>query len=116
MCAGSGIDGDVEPAELLSTLTSVTVSKCSLTYVQVRNCLRHTGRRSNPSSKNSRGVKAALGRRHPAGARQRPTSDGLSPQLKMVERIFSKDGDIAGPPTPDPERFPAGYVGAAQQP
>ena len=37
MWAGSGIGGDMVPAELVSTLTSVTVSKCSLTYVIVRN-------------------------------------------------------------------------------
>ena len=37
--AGSGIDGDTVPAELVSTLTSVTASKCSLTYLTVRNLL-----------------------------------------------------------------------------
>src|SRR5438270_2974742 len=37
MPGDKGICGDAEPAGLVSTLTSVTVSKCSLTYVSPRN-------------------------------------------------------------------------------
>ena len=44
MSGGNGIGSDVQPAELVSTPTSVTVSKRSLTYVRSRNPSRRPWR------------------------------------------------------------------------